>query len=75
MIVADILAAEHRQPCNRDGLGELESGFLYGDLELVNHCQAYIDAITDEVLSAIVVLFLMPDGLVQLIQLPEASDE
>ena len=52
----------------------MESKFPYGDLELVNHRQVYINAVMPEALLAIVVLLLMPDGLVEL-QLPEASDE
>ena len=63
------------QPRNGNWLGELESEFPCGDLELVNHRQVYIDAVTAEALSAKAVLLLMPDGLVELIQLPEASGE
>ena len=68
---------ENRQTSNWYWIGELEREFLYGDrdLALVDRHQKYIDAVTAEQISAMAELLLKPDGLVELIQLPEASGE
>jgi zinc protease len=68
---------ENRQTRNGYWLSELESEFLVGDgdLALVDRGQEYIDAVTAEAISAMAELLLVPDGLVELIQLPEASGE
>ena len=68
---------ENRQTSNWYWIGELEREFLYGDgdLDLVDRRQERIDAITAEQIAAMAELLLKPDGLVELIQLPEASEE
>ena len=68
---------ENRQTSNWYWIGELEREFLYGDrdLDLVDRRQEHIDAVTVEQISAMAALLLNPDGLVELIQLPEASEE
>ncbi|MDE0672045.1 MAG: insulinase family protein [Caldilineaceae bacterium] len=68
---------ENRQTRNWYWIGELEREFLYGDrdLALVDRRQEYIDAITAEHISAMAALLLKPNGLVELMQLPEASEE
>ena len=68
---------ENRQTSNWYWIGELEREFLYGDgdLDLVDRRQERIDAVTAEQISAMAALLLKPDGLVELIQLPEATEE
>ena len=68
---------ENRQTSNWYWIGELEREFLYGDgdLDLVDRRQERIDAITAEHISAMAELLLKPDGLVELMQLPEGSGE
>ena len=68
---------ENRQTSNWYWIGELESKFLLGDrdLDLVDRRQEYIDAVTAEQIAAVAELVLKPESLVELIQVPEASEE